>query len=196
RLYAELGSYTAVARCLGVCEATATNAVHFERNCQSCNEPLERGLDGRFTRSAIDRLRQLFSKGLTHRDIQLLTGVSAGTLTRERRRYEEYLKERKLAPIPARNHGEAYSGNLVPKSSKREVEQLYLEGFGAKKITERTGVSHTVCLRIRAKLLRRLKRAGKCLPGCDLDGTRRVMRDHARHIPAETAARLRKMLLS
>jgi len=89
RLYAELGSYTAVARCLGVCEATATNAVHFERNCQSCNEPLERGLDGRFTRSAIDRLRQLFRKGLTHRDIQLLTGVSAGTLTRERRRYEE-----------------------------------------------------------------------------------------------------------
>lgn len=194
-LHEKLGTYAAVAIELGVCEATATNAVHHARSLRAGHEPLERDHNGRITAAAIDRLRQLFRKGLTHRDIQKLTGVSAATLSRERRRYEEYLKSNGLAYCPARNHGEGYSGNRVPRAKKLEVERLYLEGFGAKKISAATGVSHTVTLRIRTRLIARLRRKRECLPGCDIDGVRRAMRDHARHVPQESIDRLKAMIL-
>jgi hypothetical protein len=194
-IYQRLGSYSAAAIELGVCEGTATNAVHHARNLQSGQAPLERDHNGRITAAAIDRLRRLFRKGLTHRDIQKLTGVSAATLTRERRRYEAYLKERGLAPIPPRNHGAAYSGNRVPASKKKEVEREFLDGFGTRKVSEATGVSKTVCTRIRNHLVARLRRKGECLPGCDFDGTRRTMRDHARHVPQESVERLKELIL-
>lgn len=194
-LYAELGSYARVGERLGVCEATATNAVLVAQCLAAGHTPIDRGPDNRITQAGIDRLRQLMRKGLKHRDIQLLTGVPAATLTRERRRYEAYLKEHRLAPIPARNHGEAYSGNLVPRDKRRQVEALYLEGFGAQKIFEATGVSKTVCLRIRTRLVARLRRRGECLPGCDADGVRRVMRDHGARLPQESLDKLRALLL-
>lgn len=194
-LYAELGSYAKVGERLGVCEATATNAVLVGQCLAAGHRPIERGPDNRITRAGIERLRQLMRKGLKHRDIQLLTGVPAATLTRERRRYETYLKQHRLAPIPARNHGTGYSGNRVPAAKKREVERLFLEGFGTQKIFEATGVSKSVCLRIRAKLVAKLRRRHECLPGCDANGVRRVMRDHGGRVPQESLDKLRALLL-
>ena len=58
------------------------------------------------------------------------------------------------------------------------------------------GVSKTVCTRIRNRLIGKLKRSGKCLPGCDAAGKRRTIRDHARAVTDEQKAKLRELVLN
>lgn len=188
-------SYSAIGTELGMCEAAATNAVHVGECMAAGHRPLERGPDGRINAAGRERIRLMLRKGMKHRDIQVRCGIAAATITRERRLYEMELKERKLAPLPPHGGGERYSGAPVPKSDKLEVERLYLDGFGAGKISSQTGVSRTQVLRIRTRLIKRLKRKGECLPGCDIDGRRRTMKDHGRSIPAENMAKLRELIL-
>jgi len=187
--------YAAIGRELGMCEAAATNAVLHGECLAAGHRPIERDSNGKVTEAGIERIRLMLRKGLKHRDIQVYCGVSAATITRERRRYEAYLKANGKAPLPPPGGGVRYSGAAITKDQRRLVEQLYMEGFGAAKISARSGVSRTHCLRIRDKLIRRLKRKGERLPGCDRDGRRRVHKDSARMIPPESVERLKTLLL-
>jgi hypothetical protein len=188
-------SYSAIGRELGMCEAAATNAVLHGECIAAGHRPIERDANGKITREGVERIRLMLRKGLKHRDIQNWCGVSAATITRERRRYEVYLKANGKAPLPPPGGGERYSGVAITKEQRAHVEQLYLQGFGAGKVSARSGVSRTHCLRIREKLIRRLKRRGECLPGCSPDGRRQQMKDHGRSIPAASLNKLRALLL-
>ena len=188
-------SFAKIGAHLGRAEATVTNAVIAAQCVRQGYTPAERFENGRLAPAGIERLRWMLKKGLKGVEIQLRLGVSASMVAEQRRRYNAELKEKGKAPLPPPGAGQTYSGVRVPAAKKREVEQLFLEGFGSRKISELTGVSNTVCVRVRSKLVKRLRRDGKALPGCDLDGKRHVFRDHARHIPDELKAKLCSLLL-
>jgi transposase len=188
-------SYSAIGRELGMCEAAATNAVLHGECIAAGHRPIERDANGKITREGVERIRLMLRKGLKHRDIQTWCGVSAATITRERRRYEVYLKANGKAPLPPPGGGQRYSGVAITKEQRAHVEQLYLEGYGAAKVSQRSGVSRTHCLRIREKLIRRIKRRGECLQGCSADGRRQQMKDHGRSIPLASLDKLRALLL-
>jgi hypothetical protein len=175
-------SYAAIGVVLGCCEANATNAVMYAACIKAGRRPIERTEGGRLLPEGRERLRLMLRKGWTHRRIQEWAGVPASMISRERRYYELELRSKRLAPLPPLGSGGRYSGAKIPKAVKREVERLYLEGYGTRNITVKTGVSNTHCLRTRAKLIKRLRQKGECLPGCDVAGKRRVFKDHIRHV--------------
>lgn len=189
-------SYAAIGSELGVCEATATNACLLGQCREAGHRPVDRDRNWKITAAGRERIRLMFRKGMKHRDIQVHLGVAAATLTRERRLYEQYLKDNGKAPLPPIGGGERYSGAAIPKQLKRQVKELYLDGFGTAKVSARTGVSKTHCLRARTQLIKRLKRKGECLPGCDINGVRRKMRDHLRAVPEASLVELRRLLVT
>lgn len=179
---------------LGRAEASVTNAVLIALCTRRGHTPAKRDEHGRLTEAGIERLRLAMRKGLKGMDIQLRLGVSAATVSHHRRLYAADLKARGKAPLPPPGGGQSYSGVKVPQAKKREAERYFLEGYGTRKVSEMAGVSKTVCTRLRNRLIKRLKRKGECLPGCDLDGARRRMKDHIRHIPPSSMAELRRLL--
>jgi hypothetical protein len=189
-------SFVEIGRRLGVCEAQATNSVLYAECIKAGHTPLERHAGGRLRPEGRDRLRLMFRKGWTHRKIQEWTGCPAATLTRERKLYAAELKAKGLAPLPPIGGGLRYSGAKIPKALARRVEQLYLEGYGTKTVVTMTGVSNTHSLRTRTKLVLRLRRKGQCLPGCDIDGVRRIFKDHMRHVPQVSIDQLTQLLKS
>jgi hypothetical protein len=188
-------SFARIGATLGVCEASACNAVMAELCVRKGFRPAERDRHGRLIGDGKERLRLALRKGLKGIDIQLRLGLSASRIALERRRYNAELKARGKALLPPPGAGEAYSGVKLSRSQKAAVEQLLLEGFGAKKVSERTGVSNTSVGRIRNRLIRRLARKGETLPGCDRAGVRHAQRESARHIPAVVIDALEHRLL-
>ncbi|HEV2080568.1 MAG TPA: hypothetical protein VGR19_11820, partial [Allosphingosinicella sp.] len=156
----------------GVCESTAANAYLAAMCVRRGYRPAQRDENGHLLPDEIERLRAFLRKGTKPRDIQIYMAISAGAISNERRQYNAELKAKGKRPLPPPGGGERYSGAKIPKETTRLVEQLYLEGIATPKVSERTGVSKTHCLRVRAKLIRRLKRKGECLPGCDAAGKR------------------------
>jgi hypothetical protein len=179
---------------LGRAEASVTNAVLIALCRRKGYTPAERHPNGRMTEAGIERLRLALKKGLKGVDIQLRLGVSAATVAEQRRRYNAELKARGKALLPPPGNGASYSGVKVSKERRHEAERLFLLGYGTLKVSQGSGVSKTVCTRIRNKLIRRLKRKGECLPGCDIDGKRRTMKDHVRCIPIDSMRELRRLL--
>jgi DNA invertase Pin-like site-specific DNA recombinase len=179
----------------GVSESAACNAIVIAQCTARGYRPAERDASGRLLPEGIERLRFALRKGYKGIDIQLRLGLSAGRVAEERRRYNRELKARDKAPLPAPGAGEPYSGVKISKDKRQEVEVLFLEGLGAQKINERTGVSHTSIGRIRNRLVQRLRRKGQSLPGCDLDGVRHNQADSRRWIAPEQKAALRQKLL-
>lgn len=179
----------------GISEASACNAVVAALCTRRGYTPAQRDEHGRLTEEGIARLRLALKKGLKGIDIQLRLGLSAGRIAEERRRYNRDLKARGLALLPPPGGGEQYSGVRLGRTQRAEVEALLMQGLGSKKINERTGVSHTSIGRIRARLVKRLKRKGETLPGCDAQGVRHVQAESARFVPDECKAAFRALLL-
>lgn len=192
----ERWSFARIGAALGVCEASACNAVMIALCPRQGFTPAARDEQGQLKPEGLERLRLLLRKRLKAIDIQLRLGVSASCISEQRRRYEQDLKARGKAPLPPPGGGEPYSGVNLPVAKRRAVEQLLLDGFGAKKVSEKTGVSNTSVGRIRNRLIRRLARRGQTLPGCDADGVRHVQRDSTRHIPPGDIAELHRRLLA
>ena len=107
-------------------------------------------------------------------EITLRLAVSAAAIAEQRRRYAAYLKTSGKNPLPPHGGGDRYSGAKLSTADKKRVEALLSEGLGASKIAERTGVSKTSVQRIRNKLVKRLKRSGQTLAGCDSNGRRHI----------------------
>lgn len=192
---AEGWSFGKIGAHLGFCESSVNNAVMIELCRRKGYTPAERLPSGRLTSESIERLRWMLKKGLKGVEIQLRLGVSASAIAEQRRRYNADLKARGKALLPPPGGGIAYSGAKISRAKRQDAERLFLEGYGTAKVSAMSGVSKTACTRIRNKLIARLRRKGECLPGCDIEGKRHVMRDHARSIPAESLERLKALIL-
>lgn len=179
----------------GVAESSACNAVLIALCPRKGFTPAERDEHGCMTPAGLERLRLMLRKGLKGVDIQLRLGLSASTIAEQRRRYAADLRARGKAPLPPAGGGEAYSGARVPREKVRQVEALLMTGLGGPKIANQVGVSKTNVQRIRGRLVKRLRRKGECLPGCDAAGRRIRILDHAAAVPAAAIAQFRLLLL-
>lgn len=188
-------SFARIGARFGISEAGACNAVLVALCPRKGFRPAERDESGCLLPQGIERLRYALKLGLKGCDIQLRLGLSAGRVAEERRRYNRELKAAGKVLLPPPGKGEAYSGVKLTRETKREVEDLFLQGFGTLKISERTGVSKTSCTRIRARLVARLRRKGEKLPGCDRKGARHVQAESARFVTDEQKQLLRAALL-
>lgn len=188
-------SFARIGARFGVSEAGACNAVLVALCPRKGYRPAERDEQGRLLPAGIERLRYALKLGLKGCDIQLRLGLSAGRVAEERRRYNRELKTAGKAILPPPGKGQAYSGVKLTRAMKREVEDLFLQGLGTFKVSERTGVSKTSCTRIRNRLVARLQRKGENLPGCDDKGARHVQIESARFVTDEQKQLLRAALL-
>lgn len=191
---AEGWSFAAIGKRLGVCEASASNAVTIALCIRRGYRPAERDARGRLTDAGTERLRYALKKGLKGADIQLRLGVSAACVSEQRRRYNRELLSRGKAPLPPPGGGMAYSGAKLGPARRKQVEALFMQGLGTAKVSQRTGVSKTSCTRIRDRLVRRLRRKGQSLPGCDAAGIRHVHAESTRFVTDEQKQALRAML--
>src|SRR3546814_9550404 len=142
----------------------------------------------------VQRMRLSLRKGRKGFEIQLRMGVSAACVAEQRRKYQADLKARDKAPLPPPGNGEQYSGVHYSKAKRRSVEDVLQQGYGTARASKLTGVSKTVCIRIRAALVKRLARKGECLPGCDIKGRRTAQLPGFRNIhPAQVDALKRMM---
>lgn len=188
-------SFARIGAKFGVAEASACNAVLIALCPRRGFRPAERDEHGRLTREGLERLRLALRKGLKGVDIQLRLGLSASCIAEQRRRYARELRAKGKAPLPPPGAGEQYSGAKLSRAKKAEVEALFMQGLGTLKVSERAGVSKTSCTRIRTRLVRRLKRQGRELPGCDARGVRHAQAESARFIPGPVREALRSLLL-
>lgn len=195
RLHDSGKSYCEIARQMNYAATTVSNAILIEEGKRRGFTPAERDHNGCLTEAGIKRVREMIRAGVKGVDIQMRCGVSAACVAEQRRKYARWCKINRITPPPPPGKGEAYAGAKVPREKVREVEALYLEGLGSKKINQRTGVSITTCSRIREKMVRRLKRKGQCLPGCDSTGQRRRQLESIRFIPDDVRAELRRLIL-
>lgn len=188
-------SFARIGATFGVCEASASNAVLIALCPRKGFTPAQRDDTGRLTGEGIERLRFMLRKGMKAVDIQLRLGVSASTVAEQRRRYAADLKARGKSPLPPPGGGEAYSGARVPRDKVREVERMLMTGLGGPRVSAAVGVSKTHVQRIRTKLVKRLRRKGECLPGCDKAGKRIRLVDQVATVPAADVATLRQLLM-
>jgi hypothetical protein len=177
-------SMEAVAREVGMGAPTVQNAVYAALCVKRGYRPAERDENGYLTTVGRDRLRELLRKGMKHVDIQLRLAISASSVSNERRIYNADLKARGKRPLPLPNNGAAYSGLRITSGQRKEVEQHLL-----------TGISKTVCVRIRLKLVAKLKRKGEVLTGCDRNGKRVKLIEQAARVPDADVERLKALIL-
>lgn len=195
RLRAEGVSFLAIGARLGCSEAGATNAIKRALAERSAQRPAQRDRYGRLLPAEIERLRVLLKRGVKPCDIQRATGISASRISHERSRYDAELRAHGKAPLPPPGNGERYCGASLPRDAVRQVEQLFLEGYGSQKVAEKAGIGKTTAIRLRAKLVRRLRRSGESLPGCDASGKRLTFRESSRFILPEQKEQLRGLLM-
>jgi hypothetical protein len=188
-------SFARIGAKFGISEGSANNAVLIALCARRGFKPAERDDHGHLTERGLERVRYALKKGLKGVDIQLRLGVSASCVAEQRRRYNRDLLGRGKAALPPPGAGEAYSGVKLSKGKIAAVERLFLDGLGTAKASERSGVSKTSCTRIRNRLIKRLKRKGELLPGCDAQGVRRVQAESTRLITDAQRDALRSMLL-
>jgi len=187
-------SFARIGAKFGVAESSACNAVLIALCPRKGFTPAERDEHGRITQAGLDRLRYALKLGLKGVEIQLRLGVSASCVAEQRRRYQRDLKARGKAPLPPPGRDTAYSGKKLSREKVREVEALFLEGYGTLKAHEATGVAKTSCTRIRNRLVRRLAKKGKSLPGCDQTGRRLEQKESSRFLCPEQVAALEALL--
>lgn len=188
-------SFARIGAHFGVAEAAACNAVMIALCVRQGFRPAERDERGHLTAEGLERVRYALKKGLKGVDIQLRLGVSASCVAEQRRRYNRDLESRGKALLPPAGGGVRYSGAKLTRQERKAVEALFLEGLGTLKVSIRTGVSKTSCVRIRERLVKRLRRKGECLPGCDINGVRRRQAVSAQHVHPSQREALRALLL-
>ena len=187
-------SFRVIGQRFGLCESAASNAVLMAMGPRLGHRPATRDAHGYLLPEEIERMRLMLRKGLKAVDIQLRMGVSAACVAEQRRRYQKDLRKRDKAPLPPPGGGERYSGAKISRADRRRVEEMLLEGYGAPRASAATGVSKTVCVRIRATLIKRLARKGEALPGCDIKGRRLTQKAGLRQITPEQVAAVRRMI--
>lgn len=194
-LYEAGTSMEAVARAIGMACPTVQNAVMAALCVRRGYRPAERDANGYLAPAGLDRLREMLRKGMKGVDIQLRLGVSASTISNERRRYDADLKARGKRPLPRPGAGETYSGARISRDQVKEIEALLMTGLGSQQVSKRTGVSSTSVIRLRHRLVKRLARKGQALAGCDKSGKRVRLLNLVHAVPESAKAKLRALIL-
>ena len=194
-LYEAGTSMEAVARAIGMPCPTVQNGVMAALCVRRGYRPAERDDNGYLAPAGLDRLREMLRKGMKGVDIQLRLGISASTISNERRRYDADLKARGKRPLPRPGGGEMYCGARLSREQIKNIETLLMTGLGSQQVADRTGVSSTSVIRLRAKLVKRLARKGHVLTGCDKKGKRRKLLNLVHAVPESSKAKLRGLIL-
>jgi hypothetical protein len=196
-LYEQGGKFEAIAREVGCTPTATTNAILIALCPRRGFRPAERDATGRLTPESKERLRYMLKKGLKAVDIVLRLGISAARVAEERRRYNADLAARGKALLPPPGNGEQYSGVKIPAATRRAAEAGFLDGNGAPTVARRVGISVPAAKHIRTRLIKRLARQGRVLPGCDRAGRRiGAAKTSVHFIPAESCVALRERLLA
>ena len=188
-------SFARIGKHFGIAETSASNAILMEYCRRRGHTPAQRTANGRLTDQGIERIRYALKKGLKGVEISLRLGISAACVAEQRRRYAQYLRQNGKAPLPAHGRDQHYSGRKINSTERKQIEALFLAGYGAPKISAATGISKTTCQRLRTKLIKRLRKKGQQLPGCDPQGRRTAILASTATIPAESKQLLRRLLL-
>lgn len=194
-LYEGGQSMEAVARAIGMPCATVQNGVMAALCVRRGYRPAERDDNGYLTPTGLDRLREMLRKGMKGVDIQLRLGVSGSTISNERRRYDADLRARGKRPLPRPGGGQMYCGARLSREQIKNIEGLLMTGLGSQQVSDRTGVSSTSVIRLRAKLVRRLARKGQALTGCDKKGKRLKLLNLVHAVPEACREKLRGLIL-
>lgn len=189
-------SYRAIGEEFGCCESAAANALLAAQCIDAGFVPAKRDGTGGLIAKDVARLRKMLRAGMKGCDIQLQMAISASAICNHRRKYNKELKALGKRPLPPAGAGLAYSGRKLKPAQKAEVRKLLMEGFGVYKIEQRTGVSKSQALRIRARLVKTLRRKGQYLPGCDLSGKRLVTKESVKDIPPVLIDEMRRRILA
>lgn len=189
-------AFAAIGRHFGVCEATATNAVHYALCLRNGDTPAKRDSTGSIIARDIARLRAMLREGHKGCDIARKLGISANSVSYHRRQYQRELQEcGESMSLPPPGNGCAYSGRKIDAQSRQAVINLLMSGMGSCLVSRETGVSKTQIGRIRKSLIAWLAANGQCLPGCTPDGRRNVIIKSARFITFAQRIHLQQLLL-
>lgn len=194
-LYESGTSMEAVARAVGMPCPTVQNGVMAALCVRRGFRPAERNANGYLTPAGLERLREMLRKGMKGVDIQLRLGVSASTISNERRRYDADLKTRGKRPLPRLGGGQMYCGARLTRDQVKQIDELLMTGLGSQQVADRTGVSSTSVIRLRAKLVKRLARNGQALTGCDKKGKRLKLLNLVHAVPECAKDKLRALIL-
>jgi transposase len=194
-LYEAGTSMEAVARAVGMPCPTVQNGVMAALCVRRGHRPAERDGNGYLAPVGLERLREMLRKGMKGVEIQLRLGVSASTISNERRRYDADLKARGKRPLPRPGGGEMYCGARLSRDQVKEIESLLMTGRGSQQVAKRTGVSSTSVIRLRHKLVKRLARKGQALAGCDKGGKRVRLLNLVHSVPDGAKEKLRDLIL-
>lgn len=189
-------TFAAIGRHFGVCEATATNAVHYALCLRNGDTPAKRDSTGSIIARDIARLRAMLREGHKGCDIARKLGISANSVSYHRRQYQRELQEcGKSMSLPPPGNGCAYSGRKIDAQSRQAVINLLMSGMGSCLVSRETGVSKTQIGRIHKSLIAQLTAYDQCLPGCTPNGRRNVIIKSARFITFAQRTHLHQLLL-
>ncbi len=189
-------SHEEIATAFGICPASAANALAVAKCRASGRTPARRAPDGSLMIKDLKRLHALFEAGARGVDIQVELGISASSVSTHRRRRNAELKAQGLPPLPPAGGGQRYCGARMSAADRRAVVALFMEGYGAKTIARRIGIGQTTAKRVRDQLIKKLKRRGESLPGCDANGKRLKVKEPSRKLDPAAVEALRAHLLN
>lgn len=169
-------AFERIGKHFGVSEIGAQNAILIALCPRKGFTPAERDDRGCLLPSGVARLRDMLAAGAKGIDICTQLGLSAATVSRERRTYSAELAAAG-GVLPPPGGGKRYSGAKIANDVYRQVDELLLKGYGAPRVATWTGVSKVQVGRRRVKLVAKLARDGRALPGCDLTGRRTAYKD-------------------
>ena len=182
--------YRAIARLLDLKEQAVSNAV-LRVECERAGfTPARRDAAGGLIAQDAERLYGFIREGLTGVEIQRRLGVSASCVLHYRARLK-----RNGEQLPPPGNGMRYSGSRVQKDVRKEVDRLFMLGYGAAKVAELAGVTVTFAKRRRLMLVHQLAARGECLPGCDLNGRRVQVKESAAWITEQQRVDLQWLLM-
>lgn len=187
-------SFERIGKHFGISEIAAQNAILIALCPRKGFTPAERGPGGNLLPEGVARLREMLADGMKAVDISAQLGLSAATVSRERRIYAAEL-DAKGAVLPPPGGGRRYSDAKIAADVYQQVDQLLMQGYGAPRIAGWTSVSKTHVQRRRLKLVRQLAREGQCLPGCDSRGKRIAYKDSLASVTDTQRTILREELL-
>jgi transposase len=183
-------SYEAIARTLGIDAQAVSNAI-LAIECERAGfTPAQRDASGGLVAREVRRMRDLILEGLPNVEIQRRMAVSASCVSHHRRRMNK-AGER----VPAPGQGLRYSGSRYPDDVRAQVDLHFMQGYGCAKVAELTGIHVSAAKRRRRELVQRLAARNECLPGCDLEGKRIVVRESASFITPQQKVDLQWLYL-
>lgn len=183
--------YEAIARIVGVKPQAVSNAI-LAIECERAGfVPAQRDGAGGLIQQEVQRIRAFIREGLPNVEIQRRMAVSAACVSNYRRR----MKRSGEDIVPA-GKGLRYAGTRYGNDVRQQVDQHFMQGYGAAKVADLAGVHVSFAKKRRRHLVERLARKGECLPGCDITGRRIHVKQSSRFVTEQQKVDLQWLWLN